>query len=382
MKYIPLVFAGLWRKPTRTVFTFLSVMVAFILFGILASIESTFAQQVAIARLDRLFVDARFGGPLPVVYQNKIAALPGVTVVEPVGNVGGYWKDRTNGFGVTMADERYVQARPEYHLTAAQMRELDRSRTGIVIARKLAERYGWKVGDRIPMTSTMKQMDGSTTWMFDVKFITDNYDFPNAAMFALGSYKYFDEARATDKGTVNRFLVRISDPGRAAAVGRAIDNLFANSPQPTRTMSEKANAQAGTASIGNITFFTRSIISAVLFMLLFLTGNTMMQSVRERIPEFAVLKTIGFPDSGVLSLVLAEAVTLCVLAGVAGLTLMKFVVPLLVKGMPGNVDALMQMPWSAAATGLGFALLTACVAGFFPALRVKRLNVVDALAGR
>jgi len=382
MKYIPLVFAGLWRKPTRTVFTFLSVMVAFILFGILASIESGFAHQIAIARLDRLFVDARFGGNMPIAYQNKIAVLPGVTVVEPTIGLGGYWKDRTNGFGVTMADERYVQARPEYHLTTAQMREIDRSRTGIVISRKLSERYGWKVGDRIPMTSTTRQVDGSTTWMFDVKFITDNYDFPDVAMFALGSYKYFDEARAADKGTVGRFLVRIADPNRAAAVGRAIDNLFANSPQPTRTMSEKANAEAGTASIGNITFFTRSIISAVLFMLLFLTGNTMMQSVRERIPEFAVLKTIGFSDTGVLSLVLAEAVTLCVLAGVAGLTLMKFVVPPLVKGLPGNADALLRMPWSAAVAGLGFALLTACIAGFFPALRVKRLNVVDALAGR
>jgi putative ABC transport system permease protein len=382
MKYIPLVFAGLWRKPTRTVFTFLSVMVAFILFGILASIESGFAHQIAIARLDRLFVDARFGGNMPIAYQNKIAVLPGVTVVEPTIGLGGYWKDRTNGFGVTMADERYVQARPEYHLTTAQMREIDRSRTGIVISRKLSERYGWKVGDRIPMTSTTRQVDGSTTWMFDVKFITDNYDFPDVAMFALGSYKYFDEARAADKGTVGRFLVRIADPNRAAAVGRAIDNIFANSPQPTRTMSEKANAEAGTASIGNITFFTRSIISAVLFMLLFLTGNTMMQSVRERIPEFAVLKTIGFSDTGVLSLVLAEAVTLCVLAGVAGLTLMKFVVPPLVKGLPGNADALLRMPWSAAVAGLGFALLTACIAGFFPALRVKRLNVVDALAGR
>ena len=147
-------------------------------------------------------------------------------------------------------------------------------------------------------------------------------------------------------------------------------------------MSEKANAQAGVSSIGDITFFTRSIIGAVLFMLLFLTGNTMMQSVRERVPEFAVLKTIGFSDGGVLVLVLAEAVTLCLLAGLAGLGFVKFVAPLFVNSLPGNAGSLLLMPWSAAAYGLAFALLTAGIAGFFPALRVKRLNVVDALAGR
>ena len=343
MKYIPLVLAGLWRKPTRTVFTFLSVVVAFMLFGIMASIEAGFAQQVAIARLDRLFVDTRFGGTMPIAYQNKIAALPGVTIVEPVVSVNGFVKDQKNPAGVTMADERYIQARPEYHLTPALMQEIDRSRTGVVISRKYAEQYGWKLGDRFPLTSTTLQTDGSKIWTFEVKAITDNYDFPDAATFMLGSYKYFDEARAADRGTVNRFLVRIADPNQAAATGRAIDNLFANSPQPTRTMSEKANAQAGTSSIGDITFFTRSIIGAVLFMLLFLTGNTMMQSVRERVPEFAVLKTIGFSDGGVLALVLAEAVILCLLAGLTGLALVKFVVPLFTGALPGNTAVLLRI---------------------------------------
>ena len=382
MKYLPLVLAGLWRKPTRTIFTFLSVVVAFMLFGIMASIESGFAHQVEVARLDRLFVDTRFGGTMPIANQNKIASIPGVTVVEPVISLGGYWKDPKNPASVTMADERYVQARPEYHLTTALMHEIDRSRTGVVISKKFALQNGWKVGDRFPLTSTTLQTNGDKVWMFDVKAITDNYDLPDMALFMLGSYKYFDEARATDKGNVQRFLVRIADPERSAAIGRAIDGLFANSPQPTRTMSEKANAQAGTSSIGDITFFTRSIISAVLFMLLFLTGNTMMQSVRERVPEFAVLKTIGFSDAGVLALVLAEAVMLCLLAGLAGLCLVKFVVPLFAGSLPGNAGALLLMPWSAAATGIAFALLTAGIAGFFPALRVKRLNVVDALAGR
>jgi putative ABC transport system permease protein len=281
-----------------------------------------------------------------------------------------------------MTDERYAVARPEYHVSKEQLRALDGSRTGVIISRKFAQQYGWKIGDSFPLTSTTPQVGGGNIWTFQVKGITDNYDLPDMAMFMLGSYKYFDEARITDKGTVNRFVVRIADPDSSAAIGRAIDDLFANSPQPTRTMSEKANAQAGTASLGNITFFTRSLIGAVLFMLLFLTGNTMMQSVRERVPEFAVLKTIGFSDGGVLALVLAESGMLCLLAGLVGLGFVKFVVPLFVNALPGNAGALLLMPWSAAGTGLIFALLTASVAGIFPALRVKRLNVVDALAGR
>jgi putative ABC transport system permease protein len=385
MKYLPLVLAGLWRKPARTIFTFLSVVVAFILFGIMASIESGFAKQVAVARLDRLYVDTRFGGNMPIAYQNKIAAIPGVTIVEPVVSLNGYWKDPKNPAGVTMADEHYVEARPEYHLTHEQMRSLDRSRTGVIVSKTFAKRYNWKIGERFALTSPTPQTDGSKAWTFEVAAITDNYDFPDAALFMLGSYKYFDEARVTEKGMVQRFLVRIANPDRSAEIGRTIDNLFANSPQPTRTLSEKANAQAATASIGDITFFTRSIIGAVLFMLLFLTGNTLMQSVRERTPEFAVLKTIGFSDRGVLGLVLAESVILCILAGLAGLCFDKFVVPVLIGLLPsnsGNAGALLMMPWSAAATGMAFALLMAGIAGFFPALRVKRLNVVDALAGR
>jgi putative ABC transport system permease protein len=382
MKYLPLILAGLWRKPARTVFTFLSVVVAFILFGIMASIESGFAAQVAIARVDRLYVDPRFPGPIPLAYQTRIAALPGVTSVIPTTPLGGYWKEQRNNFNVVFTDERYVQARPEYHLSAEQMRAMVKSRTGIIVSKTFANRYGWKVGDRVPLTSQTPQADGSKVWMFDILGITDNYDYPGVATFALGSYTFFDEARITDKGTVNRFLVRISDPDRSAEVSRAIDDLFANSPQPTRTMSEKTNAEAGTSNIGDISFFTRSIIGAVLFMLLFLTGNTMMQSMRERIPEFAVLKTIGFSDNGVLSLVLAEAAFLCVAAGLVGLGLVKLVAPLFVDALPGNAGQLLLMPWSAAGTGLIAALLMAAVAGFIPALRVKRLNVVDALAGR
>jgi putative ABC transport system permease protein len=382
LKYLPLVLAGLWRKPVRTILTFLSIVVAFILFGIMASIESGFDRQVDAARLDRLYVDARYGGPLPMAYMSRIQAVPGVRAVIPTSGVGGYWKDRRNGIGINATTEDYVVARPEYTIDRALLQRMEKSRTGIIVSKAIARRHNWKVGDRIPLTSQVAQQNGSTIWNFDIIAIADNRDMPDTAQFILGSYKYIDEARTTDRGTANRFLVRIPDEKQAVAVGRAIDRLFENSPKPTRTFSEKSSAQAGTSNLGSISFFTRGLIGAVLFMLLFLTGNTMMQSMRERTSEFAVLKTIGFSDRGVLALVFGEAVILCVTAGLIGLAFVKLVVPLLARGLPGNTADLLLMPWSAAATGLVFALLTAFISSFFPAVRVSRMKLVDALAGR
>lgn len=381
MKYIPLVLAGLWRKPARTILTFLSIVVAFVLFGILSSVRASFTHQLEILRLDRLYVDARFGGVMPMAYMSRIASVPGVKAIVPSTALNGYWKEQANNLTIVMTNEDYVAARPEYTITRAQMRELDRLRTGIIVSKALARRQFWKVGDRIPLISQTAQQDGSKTWTFNIVALADNTDNPDEALFALGSYKYFDEARVENRSTTNRFIVRISNGDRAAQVGRAIDAIFANSPQPTRTNSEKNSAQGG-LTLDEISFFTFAITGAVLFMILFITGNTMMQSMRERVPEFAVLKTIGFSDRGVLALVLAEAVVLCVAAGLAGLAVVKLVVPIFRDSLPNGIGTLLLLPWSAAAMGLGFALVMALISAFIPALRMKRLNVVDALAGR
>lgn len=381
MKYIPLVLAGLWRKPARTILTFLSIVVAFVLFGILSSVRASFTHQMEIMRLDRLYVDARFGGVMPMSYKSRIESIPGVKAVVPSTALSGYWKQQTNGLTVVMTNEDYVAARPEYTITRAQMRQLDQKRTSIIVSKAFARRWRWKVGDRIPLTSQTAQQGGSNIWTFDIAGIADNSDNPDEAMFILGSYKYFDEARTENRNTTNRFVVRITNDNRSVEVGHAIDALFANSPQPTRTTSEKNSAQGG-LTLDEISFFTFAITGAVLFMILFITGNTMMQSMRERVPEFAVLKTIGFSDEGVLALVLAEAVALCLVAGLAGLALVKLVVPIFKDNLPNGIGTLLLLPWSAAAMGLGFALAMALIAAFIPALRMKRLNVVDALAGR
>jgi putative ABC transport system permease protein len=381
MKYLPLVLAGLWRKPTRMIFTALSIVVAFILFGILSGIDAGFAHQVDISRLDRMYVASRFANTLPYAYGEKVASLPGVLVVSPQAGLGGYYQLRKNQLAVTATDARYFSARPELAVTPQQIAALKADRAGVLVGVKSARLYGWKLGDKIAINTSTPQQNGSLVWTFDMLGTLENTDLPGEAVVLIGNYNYVDDARMTDKGTVGYFLVRVKDPAQAAAIGKAIDGLFANSPAPTRTILEKADATASLQSLGDVETLTRGVGGAVLFMLLFLTGNTMMQSVRERIPEFGVLKTLGFSDAGVLILVLSEALLLCALAAGVGLAIVKLAFPMIKKAVP-QVSALLLLPWSALAIGFCCALLVAFISGFWPALRVKRLNVVDALAGR
>lgn len=380
MKYLPLVLAGLWRKPTRMIFTALSILVAFILFGILSGIDAGFAHQVQISRLDRMYVTSRFADTLPYAYGDKIASLPGVLVTSPQAGLGGYYQQRKNQLGVTATDARYFTARPELAVTPQQIAALTADRAGVLVGIKSAKTYGWKIGDKIAINTSTPQQNGSLVWTFDMLGTVENTDLPGEANVLIGNYKYIDDARAANKGTVGFFFVRVKNPSQAAAIGKAIDALFANSPAPTRTILERANTTSALQSLGDVETLTRGVGGAVLFMLLFLTGNTIMQSVRERIPEFGVLKTLGFSDVGVLMLVLAESLLLCVLAAGVGLAIVKLAFPMIKDAVP--VSSLLLLPWSALVIGFCCALLVAFVSGLLPALRVKRLNVVDALAGR
>jgi putative ABC transport system permease protein len=377
MKYLPLVWAGLWRKKTRTILTFLSVVVAFILFGILAGVSGGFDHILATSRLDRLFADPRFGTPLPLTYQTQIQAVPGVKVVAPRMGMGGYYKDPKNRMGVIMTDARFFAVRPEIQAKQADIDAMVKDRQGAIVGTTLAKQYGWKVGDKIPLISNIATKDGSKAWTFDIIATVADANATDSEWF-IGNYRYLDDRRATGNGKSDRFLIIINDPQKATQVAQAIDNLFANSPFPTRSGSERANAESGLRSLGDINFFTHAVVGAVLFMLLFLTGNTMMQSVRERIPEFAVMKTVGFSDGAVLGLVLAEAVLLCLLAGVTGLVLVKAILPI-VAAHSQNIAAILVLPWSSFGWGLFFALAMAGIAAYFPAVKVRRLSVVDAL---
>lgn len=379
MKYLPLLWAGLWRKPARTTLTVLSIAVAFILYGLLSGIDAGFAHSLAASRLDRLFTDSRFGAPMQLSYAQQIEQVPGVLVVAPRRGLLGSYQDPKNLMQVICTDERFFSLRPEITATRAQIAAMRKARTGALIDVYLQHKYGWKVGDRIPLQTDTPQVDGSKTWTFDVVGIVDDVNYPGQAGWFLGNYEYLDEAGASGKGTIDRFLVRIKDPDRAAQIGREIDRLFVSSAAPTRTSSEKSRSQAGLQYIGDVKLFTHAVVGAVFFMLLFVTGNTMMQSIRERVPEIAVLKTQGFSDNAVLYLVIAEAVLLCLLASALGLVLAKLAIPL-TQPIIQDFVLLLQTGWIDVLRGFGLALTVALISSLYPAWRIRHLSIVDALA--
>jgi putative ABC transport system permease protein len=252
------------------------------------------------------------------------------------------------------------------------------TRTGAVIGVELAKKYGWKIGDRVPLHSTIwTKPDGTSDWNFDIVGIYDDPDDKSQANAFFFNHSYFDEGRSFSKGTVGWYIERIKDPTAAAANGAAIDHLFLNSSDETKTQTEKEFNQSFLKQLGDINFIVTSILGAVFFTLLFLTGNTMMQSLRERVPELAVLKTLGFTDGGVLAVVLAECLLLCVISALIGLGIAALLFPLM-----KDVIGVVNLPVSVIGLGIGVAVLLALVTGLPPAWRAMRLNIVDALAGR
>jgi putative ABC transport system permease protein len=381
MKYLPLVWNGLWRRPARTIFTLLSIAVAYVLFGILSGIDAGFAHTLEVSRMDRLFTDSRFGAPMPLSYAEQIASVPGVTVVAPRSGLFGYFQDPKNFVYVLCADRRFFSLRPEITISTPQLETLLQTRTGAAVSAEQARKYGWKIGDKVPIQTQTAQADGNQVWTFDIVAIVDDLNYPGGSGWFIANYSYLDKGRVTEKGTITRFLVRIRDAERGGQIGRQIDKLFANSSVATRTGSERSGAQSGLQYFGDVNFLTSAVLGAVFFMLLFLSGNTMLQSIRERIPEFAVLKALGFSDKSVLSLVVAESVLLCLLAAAAGLLVSKLIIPI-ARGPLSDFLLLLQMPWTALLRGFGLALAVALLSSLLPALRVKQLNVVDALVKR
>jgi putative ABC transport system permease protein len=380
VKYLPLIWAGLRRKPARSIFTLLSIVVAFLLFGMLQGMNAGFAKVIADQHLDRLLTDPRVpgGAPMPMSALTQIENVPGVTAVAPRAIFFGSFQQPKNGvFALATDVERWFAVRPEFVIPKDRLEALLTTRAGMVVTPAMLDRYGWKVGDKIPVESRILKQDGSGQWIFDLVGVFDATDNPGQGMLALINYSYFDEARATNRGTADRFIVRIADPKKSAETSAAIDKLFANSTHETRTQSEKEMAQSQMKQVGDINFFTNAIVGAVFFTLLFLTANTMMQSVRERIPEFAVLKTIGFSDLSVLVLVLLEALWLCVVSAMLGLAIATAIFPTLTAIFGG-----FKLPWIVVAAGLVAAVLVALISASMPAWRVKQLRIVDAIAGR
>jgi putative ABC transport system permease protein len=385
MKYFPLVWATLWRKRTRTLFTLLSVVIAFLLFGMLETVDYAFSHpSTGTAGADKLISTNKYSITLSLPFADlqEIRSVPGVTDATWLTWFGGYYQEPKNFvFAIPVDAESYFNVhKGEFIVSDEHMKNYRSTRSGALVNVALMKKFGWKVGEKLPLHSTIwTQKSGSLDWAFDIVGTFDMKDPAQAggqAFTVLFHYDLFDEGRSFGKGTVGWVEERIGNPADGAAIAAKIDALFANSPNETKTQPANDFAMTFVKQIGDIGFVLRAILGAVFFTLLFLTGNTMMQSVRERIPELAVLKTVGFTNGKVLALVIAESLLLCLFAAIIGLGLSYATLPIIGQALQGvQLDPVALIP------GIGAAVLLALIVGLPPALRAMRLNIVDALSG-
>jgi len=380
-KYVPLLAASMRRKPLRLFFTLASIVVAFLLFGLAESLRYSLQAGVDVAGADRLITmhKVSFTQLLPMSYENRIRAVDGVVDVTPQTWFGAWYQDERNQLPTFPVDpDAFLRMYPEYVLPDDQRVAWVADRAGILIGRGLADITGWKVGDTVPLRSSIwRRADGNDTWDFNVRAI---YDLPQGGdtRQILMHQEYFEEGKAQAKGLIGWYLVKVASVERAGVVATQIDAQFANSPAETKTSSERAMAQSFVNQVGNIGAILRAIVTAVFFTMLLVTANTMAQSVRERTNEIGVLKTLGFSNGGVLGLVLSEAVLVTVVGGGLGLAGAWWLgiqfEPVFRQYLPG-----FKVPGSAVVLGVLIMLGLGLAAGAVPAAQAMRLRIVEAL---
>jgi len=381
MKYLYLIFSGLKRKKMRTGLTILSIMVAFILFGYLTAIRQAFDAGVEVAGADRLVVRHKVSiiQLLPQSYEAKMERIDGVDNAVHSTWFGGIYQEPKNFFAqMAIVPEELFDMYPELVISDEHKAAWLENRSGVLVGRGLIERFGWKLGDRIPINATIwGKKDGGRTWEFDLVAIYDGAEKGTDTSQFFFRYDFFDETRAGGTGQVGWYTVRIADPDKATEVAAAIDAEFANSAFETKAEPEGAFIQGFANQIGNIGFIIMSIMSAVFFTILLVAGNTMAYTVRERTSELAVLKAIGFTDQAVLGLVLGESLALTFVGGVIGLGLAWLLVS---TGDPtGGSFPVFYLPTRDLFMGALLILAMAFIAGIIPALQAQKLQIADAL---
>jgi len=381
MKYFYLIWKSIWRKKVRTILTILSIFVAFLLFGLLSALNQAFTGNPDLANSSRLVVVDKVSiiNSMPGRYLAKIEATPGVAKVALSNWFGGYYQEQRNQFPQFPVDpERYLDVFPELLMPDEQKQKWFATRDSAVISIELANAYGFKVGDRVPIHSSIwTNKSGSQVWDFEIAGIFENEDPRQGAQFMLFQYDYFDEGRAFGTGNIGWFTVTIEDTADAIEVAAAIDAQFANSANETKTDTEAAFSASFVNQFGNIALIVGLILGAVFFTILLVSGNTMAQSVRERISELAVLKTLGFEDRSVMAIVLAESVLIMLVGGVLGLAASW---ALVTYGMQGYGLPGLYLSTSALLTGCLYIVVAGVISGVFPALRAMRLTITDALS--
>lgn len=385
MYYLQFLLSNLGRKKVRTILTLLSIMIAFLLFGLLRSLAGAFDQGAEIAGEDRLISINKISliQPLPEAYLTKVQALDGVDKVTSANWFGGYYQEAKNQFPQfpVIAEDYFDIYKEMVSLPEEQMSAWKKNRIGVVIGEGLVKRFQWKIGDRIPLIGIFPREDGSTTWEFVVEGIYETKSKSADVNTMLMHYDYFDEARQYAKGTLGWLIIRVQDPKQSAQVALAVDALFANSPAETKTSSEKEFAKSFAKQFGDIGLITTLILGAVFFTMLLVAGNTMAQSFRERIPELAILKTLGFSDRAVMIMVLMEAIAISLIGGLAGLLLAKLVITGAAVSMASTLPGL-NLSGAMMLVGVALMLAFGVLTGFIPALQGLKLNIVTALRRR
>jgi putative ABC transport system permease protein len=380
VKFFPLVWAGIWRKRSRAILILAQVIIAFTLFGVLQGLSSAVRHVIDMSHADRLYVGSRlrFGTPLPISIVPRVQETPGVIAASYRFAFGGSYQKPNQNVPILATDiEPWLVTYPEMKVDPAQVQAMKQTRDGALVGSETMSKYGWKVGQRVTFQTGLPHKNGSRDWTFQIVGVWRNTDMADQAVPLLVNYRYINEALAGQTDTIAVATLRIADPKQAERVEQLIDSQFANSSNETLTESEQELAQSQLENIGDLDVVVHRITAATFFVLLFATGALMMQSIRERTPELAVLKTFGFSDPLVMVLILCETLTLCLAGAALGLWLASVLFKL-----ASSLVGLSQIPLIVVGAGFVCAVVLALAGGAIPAWRGLRLRVVDALANR
>jgi putative ABC transport system permease protein len=385
MRFFPIVWRNLLRRKFRTIFTIGAVFFAFMLFGVLMAIKSAFGMNLQLTGQERLMTIDKVSiiNPLPASYENQIRQIKGVTDITHANWFGGYYQDVRNQFATFATDpESWLRIySKEFDLPDDQKKAFFADRTGAIVGIDTAKKYGFKVGQKIPIQGTIYRRPDGGPWEFTIDGIYDSKIKGADKTNLLFNYQYLRETIPAQSGfrdKYNWYVLTVDNPDRSAEIAGAIDSMFENSPSETKTNTEKAFVSDWAKQIGDIGQIMMWIVGMAMFTILLVTGNTMAQAIRERTNELAVLKTLGFPDGRILWMVLAESVLIAVAGGATGLALSYALIT--GAGDPtGGLLPAFYFPTQSVLLGIVLVLVLGLGSGLLPAWQAGRLRIVDAL---
>jgi putative ABC transport system permease protein len=378
VKFLPLIWSGVWRNPSRTLLLLLQVGVAFTLFGLLNGMNSALKLAVTKQRADVLYVTNRvnaYDDLLPLHYAQKIEALPGVLIVDPQNYlVGEYQSPNQQVIAVATDPKKYFEINTYCEVADDQVSTAQNLRTGAIAGAALARKYGWKVGDHVPLNTGTLRKDGSSTWTFDIVGIYDYPEGPDLSTVLIINNDYLDQASAEPTRSVARFDVKVAEGQDVPSVIDSIDNLFANSSFETVTVSENESAQSRLRSLGNLDLIARAVTLAAFSALLLSVGTMLVYAIRQRTRELGVMKALGFSNRALVTLVIVEVLFVMVIGALLGLVAAWRVLPL-AREYAGEIE----MPARVVVSGIACAVVIALVCAWLPARHAVKLRVVEAL---